>query len=289
MAKPYSEELVYVESEDGLLLEGVVIRPAGIEAMPVPVVWIHGFTGKFYSLSTVTIGRELAARGFTFVAGNNRGHDVGARLRMRDGRTLLAGGWWERIDESPHDVGAWVRFAAELEGIDGRRPPGIALLGHSLGALKAPYYQAQRQDSRVLGLICASPPMKLRQPDPERLALAERMVAEGRGEDLLPRDPARGGNPISAQTVAARSGDRRDVYGVLSVDPLIAKVRCPIFAFFGSEEPEIGSAPDLEFIRRNATAAPRVQTRMFEGANHSYTGHEAEVAAALAAWVATLG
>jgi len=45
---------------------------------------------------------------------------------------------------------------------------------------------------------------------------------------------------------------------------------------------------DLEIIRRNATAAPRVDTRMFEGADHSYNGHTSEVGAAIAEWVDTL-
>ncbi len=56
------------------------------------------------------------------------------------------GGGWERFDESPRDVAAWVGFAVDL-GFE-----GVALLGHSLGALKVCYYQALRQDPRVAGL-----------------------------------------------------------------------------------------------------------------------------------------
>jgi hypothetical protein len=39
-----SEEIVWIESEDGLPLDGVVIRPVGIAAKPIAVVDVHGFT-----------------------------------------------------------------------------------------------------------------------------------------------------------------------------------------------------------------------------------------------------
>src|SRR5436305_10401219 len=38
LSKVYLEELVGTETEDGLLLDGAVIRPDGVEAKPVAVV-----------------------------------------------------------------------------------------------------------------------------------------------------------------------------------------------------------------------------------------------------------
>ena len=153
MSKAYREELVSTETADGLLLDGAVIRPAGTDVKPLAVVWIHGFTGKFYEPFILHIGRELAGYGYTLVTGHNRGHHCGATMDRVDGEPMLAGGWWERLDQSPHDVAAWIDVAANL----GFRR--VALLGHSLGAMKAPYYQAQRQDPRVAGMVVASPPL----------------------------------------------------------------------------------------------------------------------------------
>jgi pimeloyl-ACP methyl ester carboxylesterase len=282
MARSYTEELVYVETEDGILLEGAVIRPAGQELQPPAIVWVHGLTGRFYSPMIVTIGRELAGRGFVFVTGNNRGHDFGTLVRRR-GQPVLAGGGWELFEESPYDVAAWTGYAVGLEGHD------VVLLGHSLGALKVAYYQAQRQDPRVAGLIAASPPTRAGQLEPELVAQAERMVAEGRGRDLLPWgiSPA-GAGTVSAQTYLSRAHVNIDVYGFHTPDPAVARIRCPILAFYGTNEEWVGTPADLETIRRNARAAARVDTLVFEGADHSYTGHEAEVAAAIAEWVASL-
>ncbi|HVC34392.1 MAG TPA: alpha/beta fold hydrolase [Chloroflexota bacterium] len=280
MSQVCTEELVYTESEDGLLLEGAVIRPASGPAKPLPIIWTHGLTGKFYSPGTVKVGRALAARGYTFVTGNSRGHDFGAIYRSTTGDRLIRGGGWERFDESPRDVAAWIGFAVGL-GF-----PGVALLGHSLGALKVGYYQGQRQDPRVRGLIVASPPLRAGQVDPELLARAERLVAEGHGEDLLPWNATRAGaGTQSAETYLNRVHTNVDVYGSRAENPVAAQIRCSIFAFYGTDEEWVGNAADLEIIRRNARSAARVDTRLFEGADHSYTGHETEVAAAIAEWV----
>src|SRR5262245_57090572 len=114
MPRAYLEEFVGTETEDGLRLDGAVIRPAGVEAKPLAVVWIHGFTGRFYERFIVTIGREFAGYGYTLVTGDNRGHHCGATMDRKDGRPMLAGGWWEQLDESPYDVAAWIDFAAGL-------------------------------------------------------------------------------------------------------------------------------------------------------------------------------
>lgn len=283
MVASYTEELVYTESEDGLLLEGAVIRPAGGSTKSVPVVWIHGLTGKFYSRSTVRIGRELASRGYTFVVGNNRGHDFGTIYRNKANEPLILGGGWENFDESPRDVAGWLNFT---EGLGFRQ---VALLGHSLGSLKVAYYQGMRQDPRVLGLVGASPPARAGNVEPELLAQAERMVAEGRGQDLLPWGISQAGaGTTSAQTYLNRARTNVDVYGFFTPDPVIAKVRCPLLACYGTDEAWVGGANELELIRKNARAAARVDTRLFADADHNYNGQHVQVATALAEWVDTL-
>lgn len=283
----HSEELVYTSAEDGLPLEGAAIRPSDRDAQPTAVVFVHGLTSKFYGRSMVNLGRHLADRGYRFVAGNNRGHDFGFPYRA-DPRDLsveprIYGGGWELFDESPLDVAAWVCFAVGLGARD------VVLYGHSLGALKVGYYQAVRKDPRVVGLIAGSPPMSAGRTDPELLAQAERMVAEGRGRDLLPWGSTRAGaNTQSARTYVNRSRVGMDIYGKATPNPLVGRLHVPIFALFGSEEPSVGTAADLELIKRNAVGSPAVTTRIFQGADHSYAGHEQTIAAAMADWLDTI-
>jgi hypothetical protein len=340
--RSYAEELVYTTAEDGVTLEGAVIRPripfarddvqGRSVARDIAVVWMHGLTSRFYSLTAVGIGRELAARGFTFVTGNNRGHDFGFVLRRAsDGRITLGGGGWERFSESPYDVGAWVTFATTL----GFR--GVLLAGHSLGALKVGHYQALRQDSRVLGIVAASPPVAASRVDPALLAIAERLVADGQGDELLPwgSSPA-GAGRLSAGTYLDRVNTGLDIYGFhpikaqpagadppaaappagadppaagaaqeegredVRVPPMsaaphslpgtypVSRIRCPIFACYGTDEAWVGGAAELDAIRRAATGTSHVETRLFPGADHSYVGHASTIAATLAEWFTSL-
>lgn len=279
MAKAYSEEIVYTDTEDGLVLEGVVIRPTTASARPVAVVWVHGLTGRFYAKSSMLTGRDLAAEGYTFVSGNNRGHDFGARIPRKEGEPVLAGGGWERFDESPHDVDAWITFATSL-GFE-----RVVVIGHSLGALKVAHYQASRQDPRMAGLVAASAALPAARPNPELIALAEKMEAEGRGQDLLPWGSSRAGaGTHSAATFLNRVRTGLDQFGLDDPDPAIGKVRCPVLAFFGTVQ-DTGTAADLEMIRRNAKSAERVDTAIVEGADHVYTGRESAVARLILDWL----
>lgn len=282
MTKNY-EELVYTQTEDKVKLEGATIRPASTETKPLGIIWHHGLASRFSSAVAVRIGRMLAARGYPFLTANNRGHDFGIIMKRIDGKPVLGGGGWELFSESPYDIAAWNDFM-QKEMPELR---GIVLAGHSLGALKVTYYQAQRQDQRVAGLIAASPPKIASRLQPEIRELAERLVAEGRGKDLLPWNisPA-GAGTFSAQTFFDRRKANLDVFGFHTPNPVAAEIRCPLFAFYGTDEAWIGSASELETIRSNMTSP--VTTRMIGGADHSYAGYEREVATAIGDWVDTL-
>jgi pimeloyl-ACP methyl ester carboxylesterase len=225
----YTEEQVYTRSEeDGVLLAGVVTRPAEEATKPIAFVFIHGYPISATLPFTTNIGRAPAGHGYTFVAANTRGHDIGTWLFRRDGQLMLGGAWWELFDESPRDLAGWISFAEQQQGFR-----GVVLVGHSFGALKVVYYQAEQQDPRVLGVVVAAPVMRphawgsARRPTPERTQLAERMVSEGRGLDLLPWDPY--GEPhgtVSAQTyLSCVQADNLDLFGLDTPDAVISKVR----------------------------------------------------------------
>src|SRR5271157_2847338 len=166
----YSEDLVYTRTSDALYQEGLVIRPAGVPIKHAAVVWVHGFSSNYYQYSIVQIGRKIAAAGYTFITGNNRGHDFGSIYYSSKGEPILYGGGWEIFEESIEDITAWMDFTAHL----GHNK--IVIIGHSLGALKAMYYQAEKQDPRVAGLIAASPPLRAGNTDPGIFEKAENLV-----------------------------------------------------------------------------------------------------------------
>ncbi len=289
MSLRYSEEIIYTTSEDGFLLEGILIRPADQPAHPIGIICIHGNAGRFYDYPYVTIGRALAAAGFTFVSANTRGHDISAFIwRSTEGRPTAwsapdampigAGSGWERLDESPRDLAAWVEAVANL----GMR--GIVLMGHSSGAQRVVLYQAERQDVRIAGLVLASPDLQGFMP-PGELEEAQRMVANGQGMDVLPAQPFAPWYRQSAQTVVNKASVLSHLLISADGEPTIAAIRNSILAFFGANER--GAEGILSTIQQQARAT-HTNIRLIDDADHIYTGHEGDIAAIIAQWATTL-
>ena len=287
MAKGFPAEIVRVDTEDGITLTGMVIRPTASDVKPLPIIWIHGYTGNFHEDTTCRMGPELASRGFTFVAGDNRGHDFGVVLRKKGTEShgqesWLGGAGWEKVSESVHDVDAWITFATAELGF-----PGVILLGHSYGGTKVVNYLGKRQDPRVRGLVAASPGPHLHDYDEEgkrNYEVARKLMDEGRGEQLFPAN----GHGISAAAFLDRWDYNLDVFGAHTPDPAVASVRCPLLVWYGTKETWLGNAEVLELIRKHATSSPRVEAHIVEGGDHWYQGTEKQVADIVAAWAASL-
>jgi pimeloyl-ACP methyl ester carboxylesterase len=282
MALPYSEELIYATTEDDISLAGVVIRPENALTQPVSIVWIHGNAASFYDRPYVLVGRELAALGYTVVSANTRGHDIATTLwRGSDGMPFAGGGGagWERMEDAHHDLAAWVGVAKDL------RPGGVILAGHSAGAHKVVLYQAEHADTRVIGIVLASPDLRgFRAPG--ELDAAHQLVAEGREMEVLPAQPYAPWYRQSARTVISRADAADRIFTASDGEPAMAALRIPLLAFFGSQE-RTGEA-ELNAIRRAATATPHLDTHLIADAGHFYNGHESDVAGTVAGWAGTL-
>lgn len=279
----HTEEMVYVTTEDGLLLEGLALHPADSATHPgrkPAIVWIHGNAASFSAQPYVALGRELVARGFPVIIGNSRGHDIAATLWRSGGAPAPIGGGagWERLEDAPIDLAAWVEFAAALgQG-------SVVLAGHSSGAQRVVLYQAERQDRRVAGLVLASPDLRGFLP-PGELEAAQRLVDEGRGLEVTPAHPFAPWYRQSAQTVVNKAGILSHMLEAEDGRPTIAALHAPILAFYGGREQ--GGEARLENIRRQASGAARVDTEIVADTDHFYAGSATAVAAVIAHWVSS--
>jgi pimeloyl-ACP methyl ester carboxylesterase len=290
-AGKFTEEIVYVQSEDGFTHCGALFAPPKDVAKPIAVIWIHGWGVNFYFPTYVKIGRALAERGYACVTGNTRMHDIGTIAGWRGEKRIRGGGYWGLPSEEMQDLAAWIDFAIA------RGFKGVVLAGHSAGATAVRAYQADKQDRRVVGIVYASGGIRpaFKPPDPELLAQAKRLLAEGRGDDLL-RIPNR---PFPAFVSAATyldlvkmTPELMDFFGVQTPNPAVTRIRCPILAWFGTKEPDIGTAADLELlkssVKRQKSGPSRVDTVMIQNATHMYYGEEAQVAKLIVQWADTL-
>lgn len=289
-AGKFPEELLYARSEDDIVNAGAIFAPPKASARPIAVIWVHGWGVNFYQPSYVMIGRALAERGYTCITANTRMHDIGFNIREQGSMRIRGGGYWGVASEQVRDLAAWIDVAG------GRGFGKVVLVGHSAGWAAVRQYQSERQDQRVAGVVLASGAVRadLTKPDAAMLAEATRLVADGHGDDLLRIPKRRFPSFISAATFldsANTPPEQQDFFGLQTPNPGVTRIRCPLLAFFGTREPDIGGERDLELLAsavRRQSSGPRVKTAMIQHADHMYAGEEAQVARTIAEWADTL-
>lgn len=287
-AGKFPEQLVYARTNDDIVDAGVIFSPPKDSAKPIAVIWIHGWGVNFYSPTYVGIGRALSERGHAAISANTRMHDLGNVQGYRGDKRIRGGGYWGIASDQVRDVAAWIDFA------EAREFQKVILVGHSAGWAAVTQYQAETHDPRVAGIVVASGSIHPATPptDPDQIAQATRMMAEGRPDDLV-KDPQRSfPSFISAGTmldIVNATPEFKDFWGTQTgtKDPGVARIRCPLLAFFGTRG-DVGGEAELELlkssVRRQSSGPVRVDTVMIKGADHMYQGEEAQVAETIARW-----
>jgi len=283
----FPEELVYVRADDNVINGGAVFAAPKHAVKPIAVIWVHGWGVNFYYPTYTMIGRHLAEHGLTTLAVNTRMHDIGTVAAYRFGRRVRGGGYWGIPSEETRDVAAWIGLAEQ------RGFPKVVLAGHSAGWAPVVRYQATSRDPRVVGLILASGAVQPLHPerDADLMGQATRLMADGRGEDLIHLPNKSFPSFISAANFLDQANTPQeflDFFGLAGKDAAISRVTCPLLAFFGTNG-DVGGDADLEAVRsstkRLAAGPSRIDTAIIERADHMYTGEEEQVARVIAGWV----
>ncbi|MBS7625758.1 DUF1749 domain-containing protein [Candidatus Bathyarchaeota archaeon] len=284
--------LVKTVTSDGFELQGFWIDMGGDTA----VFHSHGTAGDFYTHKFIdVIGGRVSGMGVSFLTANNRGHDVYAYLRRYiDGRVrwVQVGGAFERFEDCIFDIEGWLDF---LEGEGVRR---VVLEGHSL-CQKLLYYQSLRSDRRVAGQIYLSPGSDASymyyslgvERFREVNSMVRRMVEEGRGEELLPRELA-----IVCPMGALAYYGYMSEEGAGNLYPYhdpesprweaLSKLKEPMLIVFGGADKLIKPSVDVAArMFRERGGGSRVEVRVVEGANHSFIGFEDELSEIIVEWL----
>jgi len=283
-------ELVRAWTEDELQLQGLFCAPLDTSGKPA-VLHVHGASSNFYRSQFLDpLADELTARGHAFLSANTRGHDIINNVYSRDATaSRKIGIAFEIFEDCVLDIDAWLRL---LEERGHRR---AVILGHSFGALKVAFYQGQTHDQRVQGLIFMSPAdqgfwLEAMGAEMGRaLSWAGEVVAQGQGQTLFtgPLIPY----PMSAATIHSLfiSG-KSDIFKFGRPDEpweVIARLDVPILASVGTVAVATIPSPEqaMGLLESKATASPRCDTVVLEGAPHNYRGYEAQVTEVIVSWL----
>jgi pimeloyl-ACP methyl ester carboxylesterase len=197
----------------------------------------------------------------------------------------MFGAAYETVDECRLDLAAWLAL------LDQRGFQRIALVGHSLGAVKAVYCLAHETPPTVCALIAVSPPRlshshfaqgsRAKQFEQD-LAVAEAHVREGRGDALMTVQ-----FPLPYVVTAAGYVDKygpAERYNILSHADRVAP---PALFTFGAMElehnPASAELPELLKVKNRAPA--NLQIAVIAGADHSYNGVQGELLGHIERWL----
>ncbi len=280
------EQIVFVNSNDDILNAGVIFSAKKEMAKSIAVILVHGWGVNFYSPTYISIGRSLSEKGYTCVVVNTRMHDIGNVEGYKWGKRLRGGGYWGVGNDQTKDISAWVDFA-ESNGFK-----KVILVGHSAGCAAVRIYQAEKQDNRVIGLVFASGNVNADSPiDSSLVTKAIRFTSENKGDALVEDSTRSFPSYTSAATImdiVNTPPEYKDFFGIHSVKAGIAKIKCPVLAFYGSNG-DIGNETDLELlkasIKKQSKGPSSVTTTMITGADHMYGGQEEQVAGVIAKWI----
>ena len=279
-------DLIRLKAADGIELDGAYFAPDADARAAGPidaVLCIHGSGRNFYTLATAQMAEDLRQQGYGALTLNTRGHDT---VWVDRATGVAEGNAYEILDNNRQDMRAGIDY---LEQLGYRR---IAIIGHSMGAVKVAYYAAMEDDARVAAVIPVSPvrlscSYYLESADAAEfqanLDTADRMEAEGRAMDLFSVD-----FPIKEIFSAAAYLDKHgppERYNIIQHAP---KIRVPLFVLAGSLETHTRLLDVPQDMIIAAVNSPRAEYQILEGGVHSLNNVLPEASAAVLSWLGSL-
>lgn len=282
-----------IQTEDGLELHGILYRLE--KETKTVLAQVHGMTGNFYENKFLdNLAKTLTKNNIAFCPFNNRGSgNITTFVKEINGKReyLRIGNANEKFEDCLLDIKAHIDFL-ENQGFT-----NIHLSGHSLGAPKVTYYLGKSQDKRIKSLILLSPADMLglarenKERFEEEIAEAKKMIAEGRGDKLMPKK-VWDEYPLTASTYLSLF-DNNSEAGVLNFHnpndqfKILSQITRPIFTIMGRKDDVLIIPIEniMSLIKEKAKSSLRCEHQILGEADHNYQGYEQELADTILKWV----
>jgi pimeloyl-ACP methyl ester carboxylesterase len=266
-------DLVKATTRDGVQLDGMFQAASSPAALGLDAVcFVHGTGGNFYSSTLFSeLAQYFLSQGCGVLRVNTRGHDgISTAVTACGGRRL--GAAYETVDDCRHDVAAWLEWLRQHAG------PRSALLGHSLGAVKAIYAVTQQPTLAPGRLLALSPPRlsyrtfctgAQRTQFLDCYERAEQAVERGQPATLLEVQV-----PLPMAITAAGYLEKYGPAERYNFVPLLSGLTCPTWITLGGNEVQSNMAfqglpEDLQLVSAQRQS---VQVAVIPEADHFYTG-----------------
>ena len=284
-------ELINFMATDGVNLEGILYKDSSNISEKI-ILSVHGMTSNCLKKRDIEIAKKANEKGIDYFAFNNRGSEIVKYIEKEtEGQPAkeLAGTAYEDVLEGYEDIVGAIIKLKEL----GYK--NIYLQGHSLGCTKIVYTYNElinNDETEILenikGVILLSLvdiPMALkvylRDNFKQYLDYAEKLEHENKIYEMMPRESFI--HPISVKSFLRYARDNKDIdFANYCKDNELEKlnnIQVPLFMRWGNDnEMIIQQADELSTMVNNIITNENKNIDYIDGANHSYTGKEKELA-----------
>ena len=284
-------ELINFMATDGVKLEGILYKASSNISEKI-ILSVHGMTSNCFKKRDMEIAKKANEKGIDYFAFNNRGSEIAKYIEKEiedQKRKELAGTAYEDVLEGYEDIIGAIIKLKEL----GYK--NIYLQGHSLGCTKIVYTYNElinNDETEILenikGVILLSLvdiPMALkvylRDNFKQYLDYAEKLEHENKIYEMMPRESFI--HPISVKSFLRYARDNKDIdftnYGKDNELEKLNNIQVPLFMRWGNDnEMIIQQADELSTMVNNIITNENKNIDYIDGANHSYTGKEKELA-----------
>lgn len=284
-------KLINFMATDGVNLEGILYK-ASFNINEKIILSVHGMTSNCFKKRDIEIAKKANEKGIDYFAFNNRGSEIVKYIEKEtEGQPAkeLAGTAYEDVLEGYEDIVGAIIKLKEL----GYK--NIYLQGHSLGCTKIVYTYNElinNDETEILenikGVILLSLvdiPMALkvylRDNFKQYLDYAEKLEHENKIYEMMPRESFI--HPISVKSFLRYARDNKDIdfanYGKDNELEKLNNIQVPLFMRWGNDnEMIIQQADELSTMVNNIITNENKNIDYIDGANHSYTGKEKELA-----------
>jgi alpha-beta hydrolase superfamily lysophospholipase len=280
-------------TKDNLELVGLLYEPETPTSKIL--VHVHGMAGNFYENKFLDhIAQTLTASGVAFFVFNNRGCEyIKDLVKIENGtkKIVRIGDAYELFEDCLLDISAAIDFVSSKGFSE------IHLSGHSLGGPKIAYYAAESKDKRLASVIFLSPAdmVGLTKADKnyERdMSTAKKMIAEGKGGELLPFPILWDQIPLSAQTYISLNDENSKVaifnfYDPQDPLPVLGKITPPSITIMGRKDDALSIPIEdtMTRMKKVMISSPKVETHILGEADHGYNGYEQQLADVIKEWI----
>ncbi|MBI4034557.1 alpha/beta fold hydrolase [Candidatus Saccharibacteria bacterium] len=281
-------DFVRFSAADGVSLQGWLTDSKSDTA----VIHVHGMSGNGYENYFLDDLRTMYGKhDFGFLTFDNRGRGIissfwkkGEADPWGEG-TELGGSCFEIFEKSDQDIEGAISYLKTI----GKKK--FILQGHSLGGSKVVNYMAQTNMPETVGVVLLAPTDMVgwAKTDPkhtEYLRSAKKLLAEGKGTELVGAQCWLDKTPLSARTYASitDAGSPVDIYQTRKKDSLLSQVKAPMLIVYGDKDIGIekidGNIGKWQ-QRAQKIISSSTTIKIIEGASHSFKNYEDELAASI--------